>query len=553
MEGIALTAGTVVDRYEVEGVLGMGGMATVYRVRHLALGSIHALKVLHIASRSIRDRMRQEGQLQARLAHPNIVAVTDVIELDNETPGLIMELVDGPTLESLLDKGPLPLPLADELAMGIMAGVAEAHRQGLVHRDLKPSNVLLKPMGNGFLPKVADFGLAKALTSTEASRTRSGTSMGTPHYMSPEQVRDAKNVAASSDVFALGAILYEMVTGRRAFEGSDVLEVYNAVAAASYSPVSELVKDLPARMEQAITGALQVDPARRPADVEALASLWSGRPVSAAPPVVPVMGAPPGPKPAATTQGSRAPSRLDSIEAARSVGCIGILVVLLVMSAAALGLVAFTLVFRPTRPAPPALPAVEAPLAQPAPVEAPVVAELPPELSPAEPAPPAGPRTLEDVALLARSTSPADRRAAAELLGARTDAASLEVLDALLRSEGDPTVVTMAYKAVLARYQASGGVALGDTVVWLAGTGAARHAQEATVALRRFARDPKVLLGPLGHENASVRAAAVDALPDVVRHAPPPVELGAIRKRLRNESDPVVKKRIARLPESIRG
>ncbi len=283
MEGAALAAGTVVDRYAIEAPVGEGGMAAVFRVRHVQLGTVHALKVLTVTNRQIRDRLIQEGRLQAALQHPNVVSVTDTIDLGG-TPGLIMEFVDGPTLDDLLRQHRLTLEQADELARGILAGVAAAHRAGLVHRDLKPANILLRLTEQGFVPKVADFGLAKILAGAEQShgKTRTGSTMGTPHYMSPEQVRDAKNVGTPTDIFALGAILYEMVTSRRAFEGHDLLEIFNAVAAGRYVPPREIQAELPDRMVEAITQALRIEPGDRPKSVDALASLWSGTAVAPA-------------------------------------------------------------------------------------------------------------------------------------------------------------------------------------------------------------------------------------------------------------------------------
>ena len=243
MEANEIEAGTVLDRYTVEGVLGEGGMAVVFRVRHNQLGTLHALKVLSVPSRHIQQRMIQEGQVQATLGHPNIVGVTDMILLEGDTPGLIMEFVDGPTLEDLLFQRGVDLDQADVLARGILAGVAHAHAAGLIHRDLKPANILLEPQGKGYRAKVTDFGLAKVLSGPDShgGRTRTGATMGTPQYMSPEQVRDAKNVGPAGDVFALGAILYEMVTRQRAFDGEDLLEVFNAVASGEFRPPRERV------------------------------------------------------------------------------------------------------------------------------------------------------------------------------------------------------------------------------------------------------------------------------------------------------------------------
>jgi len=180
-----LEPGEVVDRYVIEQKIGQGGMAVVYRARHSQLGTLHAIKVLQVPALAIRDRLLLEGRAQATLRHPNIVNVTDVIDVHG-APGLVMELVEGPSLDDLLARVQLTIPQVDELARGILAGVAEAHRHGLIHRDLKPANVMLKPTGTGFVPKVTDFGLAKVLSADEGpGRTQSNVAMGTPAYMAP--------------------------------------------------------------------------------------------------------------------------------------------------------------------------------------------------------------------------------------------------------------------------------------------------------------------------------------------------------------------------------
>jgi hypothetical protein len=274
---VHLEPGTVVDRYTVESVLGTGGMAVVYRVRHVQLGSLHAMKVLEAPTRAIRARLLQEGRVQSTLAHPNVVAVTDVVEVGDD-PALVMEYVRGPSLAGFLEKVRPTLDQADELARGVLAGVAAAHRFGLVHRDLKPANILLSLASGAPVPKIADFGLAKLLDGDRQglAETRSGVRMGTPLYMAPEQVRDAKAVDARADLWATGVVLYELVTGRRPFQGGDVLEVFTAVCAGTYVPADELVDRLPERMSRAISAALTVDPARRVADCGELLALWTG-------------------------------------------------------------------------------------------------------------------------------------------------------------------------------------------------------------------------------------------------------------------------------------
>ncbi|MBN2797661.1 MAG: serine/threonine protein kinase [Deltaproteobacteria bacterium] len=254
-----LQPGEVIDRYTVEGVLGEGGMAVVYRVRHNQLGSLHALKVLTLSGRSIRERLLQEGRLQASLRHPNVVSVTDVIDVDG-APGLVMEFVDGPPLDVWLQQQRPSLEEVERIFRAIAGAVGHAHAQGLVHRDLKPANVMLAMTPSGLMPKVADFGLAKLVEGDgSAGKTRSGVTMGTPAYMAPEQIRDSKNVDHRADMFSLGCILYEMVTGRPPFSGPDVLSIFNAVASASYAPPVSLVPDLPPNLQEAIHGLLVVD------------------------------------------------------------------------------------------------------------------------------------------------------------------------------------------------------------------------------------------------------------------------------------------------------
>jgi serine/threonine protein kinase len=274
---------TIADRYVVERMLARGGMATVYVVRHLQLESLHALKVLDIPTADIRRRMLQEGRIQASLKHPNIVAVTDAIEVDGQ-PGLVMELVEGPSLSAVIDHERPPLDRAERWFQMILSAVAYAHERGLVHRDLKPDNVLLMPMSGDFLPKVADFGIAKVVQDWLQSRgpgshTRTGVAMGTPAYMPPEQVVSAGHVDHRADVFALGCILYELVCGRRAFEGENVLSVFNAVAQGKYTPPTEHVPGLPDRIVRAIDGCLVPKVDDRIPDCATLAAVLGDKPL----------------------------------------------------------------------------------------------------------------------------------------------------------------------------------------------------------------------------------------------------------------------------------
>jgi len=282
-----LTAGQEVDRYVVERLLGRGGMAAVYLVRHRTLGTWHALKVLTLTAPRLVDRLVQEGQVQARLRHPNIVAVTDVFDVGG-APGLLMEYIPGASLDHHLPAGGLPEPEVERLFRGIVAGVSHAHAQGVVHRDLKPANVLIE-QGT---PKVSDFGLAKLVAELDAGvgQTRSGAAMGTPNYMAPEQVRDARSVDSRADLWSLGCLLYELLTGRRAFDGPDVLAVYNAVANGHYVGPERLRPGLDPRWTVLLRACLEVDRERRVADGPSLLRLldtprpvWMGPTLSPGP------------------------------------------------------------------------------------------------------------------------------------------------------------------------------------------------------------------------------------------------------------------------------
>jgi serine/threonine-protein kinase len=273
---VDLAEGSRIDRYVVDGLIGRGGMATVYRVRHLQLGTLHALKVLALHSPGLAERMLLEGRVQARLSHPNVLSVTDVIDAGGGVPGLLMEYVRGPSLDEVVRVGRLPFAVIDDLVAGVVAGVAAAHHAGVVHRDLKPANILLSLSGRYVLPKVADFGLVKVIGDAAPGHTRTGTTMGTPGYMSPEQIKDAKDVDARADLFALGCILYELISGERAFSGESTFEIFDRVTRGSFPPVQEVAPHAPARMVEAIEAALVLDPASRVPSCLALWELWSG-------------------------------------------------------------------------------------------------------------------------------------------------------------------------------------------------------------------------------------------------------------------------------------
>ncbi|MCK6520884.1 serine/threonine protein kinase, partial [Myxococcota bacterium] len=254
-------AGDRIGRFRVERFLGAGGIAEVYQVRHELLDTSHALKLLPIARRGLAKRLIQEGRIQAQLQHPNVVSVTDVVEERGQI-GLVMEYVEGTSLEELLrEGGAMDFDEAMDLFGQILSGVAAAHMAGVLHRDLKPSNVLLAADGDAVIAKVADFGIAK-LASEEATlkATQGGTPMGTPGYMAPEQITDSAIADQRSDVFALGAILYEMLSGQRAFRGGNLRELLENTLTGRYIPLRRLNPKVAEYLEQVTARAMMVSP-----------------------------------------------------------------------------------------------------------------------------------------------------------------------------------------------------------------------------------------------------------------------------------------------------
>jgi eukaryotic-like serine/threonine-protein kinase len=215
---------TIQDRYRIEEQLGAGGVGAVYRARHLALDRSVALKVLrkqHNERWVSRQRFEREARELAKLSHSNIVAISDC-GIDGDTPFLVMELLEGKSLEARLREGPLPVGVALGFALELLEGLSFMHGRGLVHRDIKPGNVFLEQREQGAARlKILDFGLAKLVVQgADHSVTRSGEVLGTPAYMAPEQAT-GEPTDARTDVYAVGLLLFEMLVGRRPFRGVD--------------------------------------------------------------------------------------------------------------------------------------------------------------------------------------------------------------------------------------------------------------------------------------------------------------------------------------------
>ena len=265
VSAMTLSPGTKLGPYEIQTLLGAGGMGEVYRARDTRLDRTVAIKILPqdlSENSTLRQRFEREAKVVSSLNHPHICALHDVGNQDG-VMFLVMEYVDGEVLAKRLERGPLPVELVLRYGTQIADALDKAHRGGVVHRDLKPGNIMLTASG----AKLLDFGLAKAtspliaggtLTSTTISTTPvtgQGTILGTFQYMSPEQI-EGKEVDARSDIFSFGSVLYEMVTGRRAFPGTSLMSVASAILEKDPDSISTLQPLTPPALDRVIRQCL---------------------------------------------------------------------------------------------------------------------------------------------------------------------------------------------------------------------------------------------------------------------------------------------------------
>lgn len=257
----------------VEGLLGEGSHSAVYRVRDNTSGERFALKIQSNDSMVATVRLKREAAVHARIVHPNVVPLIRLVT-EGGRIGILLHLVEGPTLATLLQRGPMPPRLIEPLGEAIISAVAAVHGAGVLHRDLKPSNILMSGSAGRWTPMLADFGLAT--TPDLVSESSRDALYGTPAYMAPEVLRSPHNVDRRADVFALGAILYELAAGHPAF---------NANSESLFQDIAEGRFERPGRyavlsreLENTIVGCLQPDLAWRIPDIETVIALWRGEP-----------------------------------------------------------------------------------------------------------------------------------------------------------------------------------------------------------------------------------------------------------------------------------
>jgi len=269
-------AGDVIaDKYRVESIVGSGGMGLVVAARHLQLGQQVAIKLLRLRGldpeRQVEARARfvREGQAAAALSSDHVVRIHDVGTLDSGEPFLVMELLRGDDLAKIIDRqGPAAVPVAVDYVLQACDAVAEAHAAGIVHRDLKPSNLFVSARSDGGVNvKVLDFGISKAAAGSQnafdGNLTETRSIVGSPYYMSPEQVRDAKRVDARSDIWSLGTILYELLAGDTPFDASTFPGICAAIAADTPRSLGEVRPGIPAALDEVVAKCLRKNPDER--------------------------------------------------------------------------------------------------------------------------------------------------------------------------------------------------------------------------------------------------------------------------------------------------
>ncbi len=285
---VALDVGSVIaDTYIIEALVGRGGMGAVFLASHKRLpGKQVAIKLLHaeLLEEEVLARFRREAEIASRLGHPNIVTVHDFNITSDGTPYLVLEYLQGQSLAQRLRTGPLPLDQILSIVRQVGSALAAAHREGIVHRDLKPQNIFLVPTEvDGQLveiAKVLDFGISK-IRGSQTVKTQESMLLGTPQYMAPEQAKgEHANCDERTDVFAFGAIVYEMLCGHPAFQGASIPEVVFKVVYEEPMPITEAAPGVPPAIALAVNQAMAKSAAARFSNVSLFVEAMTGQAVS---------------------------------------------------------------------------------------------------------------------------------------------------------------------------------------------------------------------------------------------------------------------------------
>ena len=282
----ALPGSELAGRYVVERILGRGGMGVVVAARNVELDQEVAIKLMfpeHAANKVLSGRFKREARLAAKTRSVHLVRVWDVGKLESGVPYLVMEMLHGRDLgEELVARSRLPVKEAVDLVLQTAGGIAELHALGIVHRDLKPANLFIANDPAGRTVKILDFGISKEQGPASTSLTATESILGTPRYMSPEQIRAAKDVDARADIWSMGVILYEMLSGRGPYEapGESVGELFAHVLFTEPRPLRQWLPDLPPGLEEVVFRCIRRERAHRFNDVAELAEAL--RPFAAA-------------------------------------------------------------------------------------------------------------------------------------------------------------------------------------------------------------------------------------------------------------------------------
>lgn len=289
-----LPPGTLLGAHTViRGVLGEGGTAVVYDAFHTELCRSVAVKMLHLhgrAAREARARLIREARICESVHDPRVPKVYFIDELEDGTPYMVMEKIEGPTLAKLIESGPLPVTTACTIAAQLLEGLAAIHGRGVVHRDIKPSNIILQPRDDGTVRvRLMDFGIGKitARGPEVTGITRQGDIIGTPCYMPPEQLM-AQGVDARVDLYATGVVLFEMLTGKVPYNAHSIAEVVAAVLRDTMPSVRSVRPEIPVQVEEVVSKATAKDPSLRYASAERMkialcAAVRASRPSTPAP------------------------------------------------------------------------------------------------------------------------------------------------------------------------------------------------------------------------------------------------------------------------------